>query len=67
MTIKRVWIEKTCISCGYSEANCPEVFKMEWELDSSTVIKGVDYSAFETKIKIAAKMCPVKAIKYEKT
>jgi ferredoxin len=65
MTIKRVWIEEICISCGYSEANCPEVFKMEWDLDSSTVIKGVDYSGLEAKIKKAVEMCPVQAIKYE--
>ena len=65
MTIKRVWVEKTCVSCGHSQANCPEVFKMEWDLDSSTVVKGVDYSEFEAKIKKAAEMCPVEAIKYE--
>ena len=67
MTIRKVWINEDCISCGYSEENCPEVFKMEWDLDSSTVIDGVDFSKFESKIKKAAEMCPVDAIKYEET
>ena len=42
--ITRVWIEDGCISCGASEANCPEVFKVKDE--GATVIEGVDYSAF---------------------
>ena len=29
MAIKRVWIEEGCISCGMSEDNCPEVFKVK--------------------------------------
>ena len=29
MAITRVWIEEGCISCGLSESNCPEVFKVE--------------------------------------
>ena len=28
MAITRVWIEEGCISCGLSESNCPEVFKV---------------------------------------
>ena len=31
MTITRVWIEEGCISCGNSEDNCPEVFKVKDE------------------------------------
>jgi len=42
MAITRVWIEEGCISCGLSESNCPEVFKVKAE--GSTVIEGVDYS-----------------------
>ena len=63
MTITRVWIEKGCVSCGLSESNCPEVFKVKAE--GSTVIKGVDYSGLEEKIKIAAESCPVEVIKYD--
>ena len=63
MAIKRVWIEEGCISCGMSEDNCPEVFKVKAE--GSTVIEGVDYSGLEEKIKIAAESCPVEVIKYE--
>ena len=63
MAITRVWIEKGCISCGMSEDNCPEVFKVKDE--GSTVIEGVDYSPLEEKIKEAAEGCSVEAIKYE--
>jgi ferredoxin len=35
--------------------------------ESSEVIKGVDYSGLEEKIKYAAKSCPVEVIKYEET
>ena len=63
MAITRVWIEDGCISCGASEANCPQVFKVKDE--GATVIEGVDYSALEAKIKKAAEGCPVDVIKYE--
>jgi len=62
MAITRVWIEEGCISCGTSEDNCPEVFKVK---EVATVIEGVNYSEFEEKIKKAAKGCPVEVIKYE--
>ena len=48
MAITRVWIEEGCISCGTSEDNCPEVFKVK---EVATVIEGVNYSEFEEKIK----------------
>ena len=64
MAITRVWIEKGCVSCGLSETNCPEVFKVEIG-ETSKVIEGVDYSGLEEKIKIAAESCPVDVIKYE--
>ena len=47
MAITRVWIEDGCISCGSSESNCPEVFKIKDE--GATVIEGVDYSLLEEK------------------
>jgi len=40
MAITRVWIEDGCVSCGLSESNCPEVFKVKDK--GSTVIEGVD-------------------------
>ena len=67
MAIKRVWIEEGCISCGMSEMNCPEVFKVDDEQDSSTVIEGVDYSLYEAKIREAAEACPAEVIKYEES
>jgi len=63
MAIKRVWIEEGCISCGMSEYNCPEVFKVKDV--GVTVIEGANYSELEEKIKEAAKGCPVDVIKYE--
>ena len=62
MAITRVWIEEGCISCGMSEDSSPEVFKVK---EVATVIEGVDYLAFEEKIREAAKGCPVDVIKYE--
>ena len=62
MAITRVWIEEGCISCGMSEDSSPEVFKVK---EVATAIEGVDYSAFEEKIREAAKGCPVDVIKYE--
>ncbi len=64
MAITRVWIEEGCIFCGFSELNCPQVFKVKHG-ESSQVIKGVDYSGLEEKIKYAAKSCPVEVIKYD--
>ena len=65
MAIIRVWIEEGCIACGMSENNCPEVLKVDYDLDSSTVIKGVDFSLYEDQIKAVAEDCPVKVIKFE--
>ena len=64
MAITRVWIEEGCIFCGFSELNCPKVFKVKHG-ESSQVIEGVDYSGLEEKIKYAARSCPVEVIKYE--
>ena len=60
-----VWIESGCISCGLSEENCPEVFKVKNE--GATVIEGVDYSGIDEKIKNAANACPVQVIMYDET
>ena len=58
MAITRVWIEKGCVSCGLSESNCPEVFKVKAE-GSTVVIKGVDYSGLEEKIKMPPTCVPL--------
>ena len=65
MAVTRVWIEEGCISCGLSEENCPEVFKVKDE--GATVIEGVNYSGLEEKIKDAANACPVQVIMYDET
>jgi len=59
MAITRVWIEDGCISCGMSETNCPEVFKVKDK--GATVLEGVDYSSLEEKIKEAAKVAKMAA------
>ena len=64
MTITHVWIEEGCISCGLSESNCPEVFKVNFP-KGSKVIEGVEYSGLEEKIKEAAENCPVEVIKFD--
>ena len=63
MAIKKVWIEEGCISCGLSEDNCSEVFKLKD--GRATVLENVDYSGLEGKIIDAAEGCPVEVIKYE--
>ena len=64
MAITRVWIEEGCIFCGFSELNCPEVFKVNFP-ESAKIIERVDYSGVEEKIKEAAEACPVQVIRYE--
>ena len=65
MGVTRVWIEEGCISCGMSEGNCPEVFKIKDV--GATVIEGANYSGLEEKIKDAANACPVQVIMYDET
>jgi len=62
MAIKKVWIEEGCTACGLCEDICPEVFKLD---DLATVIKGVNYTDYEEKIKEAAESCPVEVIKFK--
>ena len=64
MAIKRVWIDKACVSCGMSEVNCPEVFKLKVG-EGAKVIEGMDYLSLEKKIKDAAESCPVQVIMFD--
>ena len=63
MAIIKVLIEEGCTSCGNSEDNCPEVFKLKDGM--ATVLESDDYSGLEEKIIDAAEACPVEVIKYE--
>ena len=65
MAITRVWVEESCIGCGSSEYNCPELFKVDLDTGMATVLEGVDFAPIEDKIMEAAECCPVDAIKYE--
>jgi ferredoxin len=62
MSIKKVWIEEGCISCGVCEACAPDVFEMK---DTALVKKGVNFDEYESDIKEASQSCPVEVIKYE--
>ena len=67
VALTKVWIEKGCITCGLSEGNCPEVFKVKhgkW-VKGATVIEGVDCSGLEEKIEQASEdtiMSPIEII-----
>jgi ferredoxin len=63
MAITRVWIEEGCISCGNSEDNCPEVFKLKDGM--ATVLGNDDYLGLEEKIIDAAEGCPAEVVKYK--
>ena len=65
MGIIRVWIEEGCVTCGNSEEVCPEVFEIDIEAGTSTVINSDDLTVHEEKIRLAAKCCPVNVIKFE--
>ena len=62
MSIKRVWVEDDCISCGSCESICPEVFEV---IDISQVKEGVVFADFEAGITDAADNCSVSVIKFE--
>ncbi|MDO5569873.1 MAG: ferredoxin [Bacteroidales bacterium] len=62
MSIKKIWIEPGCISCGECEEICPEVFVVT---DECHVNPDADISKFTDRIKEAAEACPVEVIKYE--
>lgn len=49
--VTKVWIQEGRTACGLCESICPEVFLLN---DEATVIKGVDYSDYEERIKEAA-------------
>ena len=64
MTITKVWIEEGCITCGNSEAVCPELFKIDVERGTATVLECEDLNLLEARIRRAAASCPVKVIKF---
>jgi ferredoxin len=64
MAIKKVYIEQGCIAAGFCNEICPDVFELD-DFGEAYVLEESDYSANEKKIKLAAKTCPVKVIKYE--
>lgn len=61
-SVKRVYIEPGCISCGTCESICPKVFKVT---DVAHVNENVPVSSFSDEIREAADVCPVTVIKYE--
>jgi len=61
-SLKRVYIEPGCVSCGGCEALCPSVFKVN---DCAHVASDADLEMHEDMIKQAASICPVNVIKCE--
>ena len=64
MAITKVWLDESsdeCVSCGACEATCDAVFSVPEKMQ---VKEGVDFSAYESKIKDAADSCPAGVIKY---
>ena len=61
-TMKKVFIDPGCITCGTCEFIAQDVFEV---LDVSYVKKGVDWAKHKDLIKQAAAACPVSVIKYE--
>jgi len=62
MTIKKVWIEDGCTSCGMCEDLCPDVFEIP---DVAEVKEEANFEANEDCIKEAAESCPVEVIQFE--
>ncbi len=60
--MKNLQITKNCIGCGSCEALCPEVFEVE---EVARVKNDVDLDEQEECIREAARICPVRVIKYE--
>lgn len=53
-------IDPGCIACGSCQFIVPEVFEVT---DRSRVKKNVNFEAYEEKITLAAKKCPVNVIR----
>ncbi len=64
MVIQKVYIEQGCIAAGYCNEACPEVFGLD-QFGESFIEENADFAANEKGIKEAARVCPVKIIKYE--
>ena len=62
MTIKKVWIEKGCVSTGRCAMICPDVFELQ---DQAVVKEDADFDVNRSGIEEAADSCPVEVIKYE--
>ena len=62
MTIKKVWMDEGCISCGLCEEISEDIFEID---EVSEVKKGADFIANDSEIREAAEACPVEVIKFE--
>lgn len=62
MTIKKVWIERGCVSSGDCVIICPDVF----ELETQAIVKnGADFELNRFCIEEAADNCPADVIRFE--
>ena len=67
MPITKIWIKEGCITCGNSEAVCPEIFAIDIDRGTAAVVDDVDFEPFEAKVRQAAASCPVQVIKFEES
>ena len=65
MAINKVWIEPGCILCNLSVDSCSSVFEIPDGSDAAQVKEGVDFSAHDADIRMAAEGCPVQVIQFE--
>jgi len=60
--MKNLQIVSGCVGCGSCEALCPEVFEVE---EVALIKKDVNLDEHKECIREAARICPVRVIKYE--
>ncbi|MFC2087366.1 ferredoxin [Bacteroidota bacterium] len=61
MAIKKVWIEEGCMTSGFCQKICPEVFVVDQE---AFVLDVDNLNDFEQQIIEAADNCPAEVIKF---
>lgn len=64
MAIKKVWIEPGCIGAKHCNKIIPDVFGLD-DSGDAFIKEGAEFSKNAKKIKKAARICPVRVIKYE--
>ena len=64
MTVKKVWIEPGCIGARHCNKICSDVFGLN-DFGEAFIEDDAEFDKNEKGIKKAARICPVRVIKYE--